>query len=163
VHVPDIVLSADMLRCNSTGSKDPNLSDVDNIQRAFEHMRLIYRERNLYRDKLRNALRVARLDELGSSHQDVSMILDEDELNSIQELLNCSTRSDREEAQKRETELLEWKSKVRAQREELKEKIDDLQECKDELQECKLQLAKLTKKNERLGTNYSVNHLHSCI
>ncbi|XP_011502253.1 PREDICTED: girdin-like [Ceratosolen solmsi marchali] len=148
VHVPDIVLSIDMLR--SSGAKDHDLNDMDNVQRAFENVRMIYRERNLYRDKLCNAVRLARHNEIGTTYQDISMILEEDELNSLQELLNYSARSDREETQKREGELLEWKSKVRAQREELKEKVDDLQECKDELQDCKFQLSKLMKENERL-------------
>lgn len=137
-----------------------------NLDKLFEPVLQIYRERNAYQDKLRGLVARGRQRRAGLHKQqqqlDSTYVVepghededcDEEELavSAIMATLDCSAMRDREEAQRRDAELHDCRAKLRAQREWLKEKSEDLDEYREEVRQYQARLVNLQKEKEELG------------
>ncbi|OXU22124.1 hypothetical protein TSAR_000756 [Trichomalopsis sarcophagae] len=146
LHVPGIILSQDMLQASN---------ETNCAGKVFEVIRQVCRAKDYYKMMLKNMTKAGvSMDE---SRFDYTMqtSLEEDELEAmnlseVQNLLESSIMSDRDESQTKDAELMETRSKLRRQQEELNQKIDDLTEARCEIKSYKEQLNEVQLENEQL-------------
>ncbi|XP_031777727.1 girdin [Nasonia vitripennis] len=147
LHVPGIMLSQDMLQTSN---------ETNCVAKVFEVVRQVCRAKDYYKMKLKNMARTGvSMNESRFDHT-MQTSLEEDQLEAmscseVQNLLESSITSDREESQTKDAQLLmETRSKLRRQQEELNQKIDDLSEARCEIKAYKEQLNRMRLENEQL-------------
>lgn len=149
LHVPGIMLSQEMIQVPC---------DINSVAKVFEIVRQVCRVRDYYKIKLKSIAKAGVNKDASILNQTtMQMSLEEDELEAlscseVQDILDTSMRSERDESQRKDADLLaEARSKLRKQQEELKEKSEELHEARDEIQTYKNQISKMQKEKEILG------------